>query len=109
MPWTIPNLLLHDKPVTLSNRRALGYTKLFVYCSNPDCHHYAVIDASEFPDEITYNGLQPRMVCTVCDHRGADVRTAWHEPFAETDELSESLLALLEALGTIHPRCDFSS
>jgi hypothetical protein len=25
MPWTIPNLLLHDKPVPLSNQRSLGY------------------------------------------------------------------------------------
>jgi len=33
---------------------------------------------SLLPNEITYNDLQPRMVCTVCDHRGADVRTAWH-------------------------------
>jgi hypothetical protein len=23
--------------------------------------------------------LQLRMVCTVCDQRGTDVRTAWHE------------------------------
>jgi hypothetical protein len=77
MPWTIPNLLLHDKPLPLSEQRALGYTKLFVYCSNPGCHHNAIA-ADEFPDEITYNDLQRRMVCTVCDHRGADARAAWH-------------------------------
>ena len=34
MPSTISNLLLQDKPVPLSDQRALGYTKLFVYCSN---------------------------------------------------------------------------
>jgi hypothetical protein len=42
-------LLLQDKPVPLSDQRALGYTKLFVYRSNPDCHHKVVIDVSEFP------------------------------------------------------------
>ena len=41
VPWMIPNLLLHDKPVPLSDQRALGFTKLFVYCSNPNCHHNA--------------------------------------------------------------------
>jgi hypothetical protein len=35
MPWTIPNLLLRDKPLPLAEQRAFGYTKLFVYCSNP--------------------------------------------------------------------------
>jgi hypothetical protein len=33
MPWTIPNLLLHDKSVTLSNMRSLGRTRVFVYLS----------------------------------------------------------------------------
>jgi hypothetical protein len=53
----IPDLLLHDKPVPLSDQRALGYTKIFVYCPNPGCRHNAVLDASDLPDEITYNGL----------------------------------------------------
>jgi len=70
MPWTIPNLLLHDKPRPLVEQPAFGYTKLFVCCSNPGCHHNAVLDASHLPDEITFNDLQPRMVCRDCDHRG---------------------------------------
>jgi hypothetical protein len=44
-------------------------------------HHNAVLDASHLPDETTFNDLQLRMVCTVCDDRGADVCTAWHEPY----------------------------
>jgi len=79
MPWTIPNLLLYDKPLPLSDQRAFGYTKLFVHCSNPGCHHNAVLDASHLPNETTFNDLQLRMVCTVCDQRGTDPRTAWHE------------------------------
>ena len=77
MPWTIPNLLLHDKPVPLSNMRSLGRTRVFVYCSNPDCHHNAEIDASGFPDDVTFGDLQPRMLCTLCNHRGADVSPSW--------------------------------
>jgi hypothetical protein len=71
MPWTIPNLLLHDKPVPLANMRSLGRTHVFVYCSNPHCHHNAEIDASGLPDDVTFGDLQPRMLCTICDHRGS--------------------------------------
>ena len=79
MPSTIPNLLLHDKPVPLSNMRSHGRKHVFVYCSNPDCHHNAEIDASGFPDTVTltFGDLQPRMLCTVCNHRGADVSPSW--------------------------------
>jgi hypothetical protein len=76
MPWTIPNLLLHDKPVPLSNMRSLGRNMVFVYCSNPNYHHNAEIDASGFPDDVTFGDLQPRMHWTVCNHRGADVSSS---------------------------------
>ena len=77
MPWTIQNLQLHDKPVPLANMRSLGRNRVFVCCSNPDCHHNAEIDASGFPDELTFGDLQPRMLCTVCGHRGAGVSPSW--------------------------------
>jgi len=51
---------------------------VLVYCSNPACHHKAEIDASGFPDEVTFGDLQPRMLCTVCNHRGGDVSPSWH-------------------------------
>jgi hypothetical protein len=28
---------------------------------------------SRLPDDVTFNDLQPRMLCAMCDHRGADV------------------------------------
>src|ERR1700730_7241087 len=28
---------------------------------------------SRLPDDVTLNNLQPRMLCAMCDHRGADV------------------------------------
>ena len=34
MPWSIKNLMFHDKPVPLSNQRSLGFKKVWVYCSN---------------------------------------------------------------------------
>jgi hypothetical protein len=77
MPWTIPNLLLHDKPVPLSNMRSLCRSKVFAYCGNPACHHSADIDVSNLPDDITFGDLQPRMRCSACDHRGANVSPCW--------------------------------
>jgi hypothetical protein len=77
MPWTIQNLLLHDKPVPLANMRSHGRNKVFVCCSNPGCHHNAELDVSRLPDDVTFNDLQPRMLCTMCDHRGADVSPSW--------------------------------
>jgi hypothetical protein len=77
MPWTIPNLLLHDKSVALANMRSHGRNSVFVYSSHPDFHHNAELDVGEFPDEITFGDLQPRMLCTMCDHRGLDVSPSW--------------------------------
>ena len=77
MPSTIPNLLLHDKPVPLSNMRSHGRKHVFVYCSNPGCHHNAELDVSGLAGDVIFNDLQPRMDCTVCDHRGADVSLSW--------------------------------
>jgi uncharacterized protein (UPF0264 family) len=55
----------------------LARTHVVVSCSNPDCHHNTKIDASGFPDDMTFGNLQPRMLCTVCNHRGADVSPSW--------------------------------
>ena len=74
--WTIPNLILHDKP-WLGNMRSHGRNHVFVYCSNPDCYHNGELDVSRFPDDVTFNDLQPRMLRTACDHRGADVSPSW--------------------------------
>jgi hypothetical protein len=58
MPWTIANLLLHDKPVQLGNMRSLGQTGRFVCCSNPGCNHNAELNAEVLPDETTFNDLR---------------------------------------------------
>jgi hypothetical protein len=90
MPWTIPNLLLHDKSVTLSNMRSLGRTHVFVYCSNPDCHHNVELDVSSLPDDVTFNDLQPRMLwkCAIIAAptlaRHGYFMADWSRPFEDT-------------------------
>jgi hypothetical protein len=73
-----------DNPKPAASRQAgtaLEYAepraKQSVCCSNPDTYHNAELDVSGFPDHITFNDIQPRMVCSICDHRGADVSPSW--------------------------------
>ena len=75
MPWTIPNLLLQDKPVSLANRQSHGRKRVSICCSNPG--YNAELDVSGLPDNETFGELQRRMLCTMCDHRGADVGPSW--------------------------------
>ena len=49
--------------------RSLGRNHVFVACGNPDCYHNTELDVSRFPDDMTFNDLQPRMLCTVCEWR----------------------------------------
>ncbi len=79
MSWSIPNLVLHDKSVRLANMRTHGRRHVFVNCGNPDCYHNAELDVSGLPDNVTFGGLQRRMLCTVCDHRGADIARLHHD------------------------------
>ncbi len=62
MAWTIPILVLHDKPVPLANMRCHGRKHVFVVCDNPDCHRNAELDVSGLPDNVTFGDLQPRML-----------------------------------------------
>jgi hypothetical protein len=58
--WTIPNLVLHDKPVRLASMRCHGRKQVFVDYGNPDCHRNAELDVNGLPDNVTFGDLQPR-------------------------------------------------
>src|SRR5262245_13442831 len=78
MPWTRPDLHLQPKPTPLWTMRRLGRRSILVVCGNaPSCHHQATLNADQWDDEVTFGELQPRMLCTVCGHLGADVRPHW--------------------------------
>jgi hypothetical protein len=57
--------------------RSLGRNHVFVNCGNPDCYHNAELNVSRLPDNVTFSDLELRTLCTVCDHRGADVARSW--------------------------------
>jgi hypothetical protein len=65
--------------MTLGNMRKQNVRSLWVRCGAIGCHHDAVIDVSEFPDDTTVPSFGQRMVCTVCGAIGADTRPNWNE------------------------------
>lgn len=64
--------------------RRLGRRRVLVFCGNDRCHHQAGLDADRWPDDVTFGDLQTRMVCSACDHKGADVRPDWGSMDART-------------------------
>ena len=66
------------QPMTLGNMRANDVRTLAVYCGGCQCHHEAIVDVSDYPDEVPVPSFGPRMVCTVCRAIGADARPNWN-------------------------------
>ena len=65
--------------MTLGNMRENGVRTLAITCVAMGCHHYAILDASAFADDLAVPSFGPRMVCTVCGAIGADARPNWNE------------------------------
>ena len=64
-------------PVTLGHIRGHGCPSLLVYCGSIHCSHSAEWRPDDLPDDLKLRTLDPRMRCTRCGHRGADVRPDW--------------------------------
>ena len=63
------------QPMTLGNMREQGVRRLSVSCWV--CHHTAVIDVRDYPDQARVPAFGPKMVCTGCGIIGADARPNW--------------------------------
>ena len=60
------------------HRRNAGVrpTRLIVYCGDYCCAHSITMDPDLWPGNLRPSDLEDLFVCTVCGHRGADVRPA---------------------------------
>jgi hypothetical protein len=65
--------------MTLGNMRENGVHLLSITCGAIWCHHQAVLDVSDFADDVAVPSFGPRMVCTFCGAIGADARPNWNE------------------------------
>jgi len=66
--------MARQQKITIGEMRESGPTRLIVYCGDYKCAHSVVIDASCWADHVRLSDLEPQFVCTVCGHRGSDVR-----------------------------------
>ena len=65
------------EPVTLGNMRAQGCRDLLVYCNSGRCNHSTLMNVGHLPDHTLIKLLGVGVVCTQCEHVGADVVPNW--------------------------------
>lgn len=66
--------MLVEQTITLGQARQSGARRLHVFCGDYKCSHSVVIDADCWPESLRLSDLEALFVCSVCGHRGADVR-----------------------------------
>jgi len=66
--------MLVEQTITLGQMRQSGAGRLHVFCGDYKCSHSVVIDADCWPESLRLSDLEALFVCSVCGHRGADVR-----------------------------------
>ena len=66
--------MLLEQTITLGQMRQSGARRLQVFCGDFKCSHSVVMDAGCWPDSLRLSDLEALFVCSVCGHRGADVR-----------------------------------
>jgi hypothetical protein len=54
--------------------RDMGVRGILVYCADYHCSHSTAISGDARPDDVRLSDIEPRFVCMVCGHKGADVR-----------------------------------
>ena len=54
--------------------RAPGASRIIVHCGDYKCGHSVTMYAALWPDNLRRSDTEERFVCTVCGHRGTDVR-----------------------------------
>ena len=65
-----------ERKITIGEMRDSGPTRLNVYCGDYCCAHSITMDFDLWPGNLRPSDLEDLFVCTVCGHRGADVRPA---------------------------------
>jgi hypothetical protein len=63
-----------QEKITFGEMRASGAFRIIVHCGDDKCGHLVTMYPALWPDNVRLSDLEARFVCTVCGHRGADVR-----------------------------------
>jgi hypothetical protein len=63
--------------ITIGEMRSSGVTGVLIYCADHKCSHVVTASVEEWPDDVRLSDVEGRYVCSVCGHRGADIRPDW--------------------------------
>lgn len=67
--------MAYEQTITLGDMRRSGSRRLHVFCGDYTCDHSVVLDTGCWPASLRLSDLESLYVCTICGHRGADVRS----------------------------------
>jgi hypothetical protein len=68
-----------QQKITFGEMRASGAVRIIVHCGDYKCGRSVTIYPALWPDNVRLSDLEERFVCTVCGHRGADVRPLFEQ------------------------------
>jgi hypothetical protein len=74
-----------QQKITFGEMRASGARRVIVHCGDYKCGHSVTMYTALWPDTVRLSDLEERFVCTVCSHRGADVRPLFEPSGMGTD------------------------
>jgi hypothetical protein len=63
-----------EQKITLAEMRSMRVRGLLIYCADHKCGHSVEASGDSWPDNVRLSDLEPLFTCTVCGHRGADIR-----------------------------------
>ena len=68
--------------ITFAEMRDMGVRGVLVYCSDYKCSHLIAMSGERWPADMRLSDLEPRLICSACGKRGADVRPdfSWNKP-----------------------------
>jgi hypothetical protein len=63
--------------ITIGEMRSSGVTGVLIYCADHHCSHVVAVSVEDWPDDVRLSDFEGRFSCSVCGHRGADIRPDW--------------------------------
>jgi hypothetical protein len=70
----MPPAINRPQKITLAEMRSTGVRGPLIYRADYRCSHWVELSGDRWPDHIRLSDLEPRFVCSICGHKGADVR-----------------------------------
>ncbi|MBR0934327.1 hypothetical protein [Bradyrhizobium jicamae] len=66
--------MTRPQKITFGDMRSIGAHGVLIYCADCGCSHSIAIMADRWSDDQRLSDIEPRLVCSACGKRGADVR-----------------------------------